>query len=324
MNPDQLQVLANDILENGLKENVLVTADRTTLIDGRNRLRACGVAGVAPRYSYVPEGTSNAEILRMMVSANVKSRELTPGQLAMIGYALSLELENIPVEDLANYPPVRKYDHQTPRSYAAAVVGISSKTIWQAKTILEYNPGMADQVKSGELQLNTAFERVRADRGLRKEQSVPVDWPKELPKTPPRGRDNTRRAVEARRAWLKHLAGRGMSASEISNRLDISEIHVRKLARQYNIDLPGDAWSYKRRKPVLDVNRIAQVVADDLVAMEDSIPRIRENADQLDPDRTDEWAKIYHRASRQLRMLAASLSYGHPKKRTNVNNDDSA
>lgn len=324
MSPDQLQKLSESILAEGLQENILVSADRTTLIDGRSRLRACGIAGVAPRYSFLPESTSKAETLRIMVSANVQSRELTPGQLAMIGHAMAQELVDLPEEDFANYPPLRDYDYLVPRSFAAAVVGVSSKTLWQAKIILEYNTAVADQVKSGELRLNTAYEQIMADRGLRKEQAVPVDWPKELPKTPPRGKDHTRRAVEARRAWLRHLAGENMSAAEISNRLDISELHVRKLARQYKIDLPGDAWSYKRRRPNFDVNRVAQVVADDLMAMADSIPRIKDNLDQLDPDRIDEWAKIYHRAYRQLRSLAESLSYGHPKKRTNVNNDDSA
>lgn len=321
---EQVQKLAEDILANGLQETLLVTYDRTTLIDGRARLRACGIVGVAPRYTTLPEGTSEAEILRFIVQANVKTRDLSPGQLAMLGHDIATEIENFPEEDLVNYPPIRPYDNNTPRTVAAALVGVSSKTLWQAKMITDHHPELEERVRSGETRLNTAYELVMSDRGLRDEPKRANNLPSHLPTTPPHPRDNTRRAVEARRGWLKHLASQKLSSAEIAERLSISDSHVRKLARQYNVELPGDAWSYKRRKPNLDVNRIAQVVADDLMAMEDSFPRIRENLDQLDPDKVDEWARIYHKAYRQLRKLSESLGYRAPTKRTNVNNDDSA
>lgn len=323
MPKDQVQRLAEDILANGLRENLLVTADRTTLVDGRARLLACGIAGVAPRYSYLPEGTSEAEIIRLMVQSNLKTRKLTPGQLAMLGNAVAREIESVPREDLKNYPPIRSYDNKSSASWASALVGVSSKAMWQAKMIRDHNPEMEDRVRSGELRLNTAYEQVMTSRGLRNAPSN-VDMPHGLSRRPPHPRDATRRAVEDRRAWLVHLAGQNLNSLEISKKLGISEEHIRRLARQYDIELTGDAWSYKRRKPNLDINRVAQVVADDLVALEDSIQRIRNNIEQLDPEKMHEWAQIYHKSYRELRKLSEALGYGTFKKRMNDDNDDSA
>lgn len=322
MSLEQLQGLANDILENGLREKILLNHDGTVLIDGRNRLRACGVAGVEPRFSFLPKNTPEAEIVRIIANANIRTRNFTPGQLAFIGLEIADAITGVPISDLKNYPITKSYDSRTPRSYAAAVIGVSSKTVWQAAVLRTHNQEVETLVRSGELRLNTAYEMVMDERGLRtKPRKARPDG---LTDTPPRGRDNSRRAVEARRAWLRHLAvDKEESVIEIAKVLDITDKHVRKLANRYQIPLPGDAWSYKRRKLVFDVSRIAQVVADDLVAMEDSLPRIRENIEQLDEDKAKEFAKIYYRAARQLRNLAQALQYGSaPMKRKNDDDGD--
>jgi len=318
MSPIEIQALADDILENGLREPILLTNDGLTIVDGRNRLRACGVAGVEPRFRLLPMSINKAEILRLMISENIRTRDLTPGQLAMIGYSLSLELEKFPVEELVNYPPIRSYDNQSPRSSAAAVLGVSSKTVWQARMIVSYRPELHDKVLSGEMRLNTAYEQVMEGRGLRS-QTKKIK-PTNLSIRPPRGRDSTRKGIADRRAWLRHLAEDNLTAAEIAQRLDISEEHVRKLARRNNVELPGDAWSYKRRKHNFNVNRVAQVVADDLASMEDSLSKIREHLDQLDSDRAVEWARIYWRTAKRLSNLAKVMHFDSSAKREN---DDS-
>jgi ParB-like chromosome segregation protein Spo0J len=50
MTDDELQDLADDIRENGLLHPIVLDADGV-LIDGRNRLRACEIAGVDPKFS---------------------------------------------------------------------------------------------------------------------------------------------------------------------------------------------------------------------------------------------------------------------------------
>lgn len=323
MSREEIQVLANDILENGLKESIILTSDGNTIVDGRNRFRACGVVGVEPRFRLLPKNMNEAEILRLIASANVQTRNFTPGQLAMIGHYLTQALERFPISDLENFPRIREYDNKNHRAYAAVVIGVSSKTIWQAMMIVKHYPTLEAQVRSGELRLNTAYERVMADRGLRGGGGVKI--PNQLSERPPKGRDNTRRGIEARRAWLKHYAEQKLSSQEIASRLDISDETVRRLARRFNIELPGDVWSYKRRKRSFDVNRVAQVVADDLVAMADSLPTIREHLGEINPDKAAEWARIYWRTARHLSNLARLMHFDvKSTNRTNGDNDGSA
>jgi ParB-like chromosome segregation protein Spo0J len=60
---EELQALADDIKENGLYEAILVFEGE--IIDGRNRWRACKMAGVEPR------------IEERIISKNLRRRHLT-------------------------------------------------------------------------------------------------------------------------------------------------------------------------------------------------------------------------------------------------------
>jgi len=74
---DELRELAEDIKANGLIHPVVLDVEGA-LIDGRNRLAACRMAGVEPTYT-VHDGDSVAYVL----SANVNRRNLNKGQRAM-------------------------------------------------------------------------------------------------------------------------------------------------------------------------------------------------------------------------------------------------
>lgn len=77
----ELQVLADDIRENGLKQPIVLDRhDR--IIDGRNRAAACAIAGVVPVYE--PFVGSDADILKLVVSLNIHRRHLTESQRGMV------------------------------------------------------------------------------------------------------------------------------------------------------------------------------------------------------------------------------------------------
>jgi len=61
MPPDELEDLAADIKANGLNHAVVIDAEGM-LIDGRNRIEACKLAGVEPRYEWL--NGKGAEALR--------------------------------------------------------------------------------------------------------------------------------------------------------------------------------------------------------------------------------------------------------------------
>src|SRR5271155_5626926 len=78
MSDEELKDLAADIEANGLIHPVIVDAD-DQVIDGRNRLAACKLAGVKPTF----EKLNGQDPLAYIVSANLARRNLTKGQQAM-------------------------------------------------------------------------------------------------------------------------------------------------------------------------------------------------------------------------------------------------
>src|SRR5215472_13821410 len=100
MPPDELEDLAADIKANGLNHAVVINAEGT-LIDGRNRIEACRLAGVEPRYEWL--NGKGAEAL--IVSENLARRNLSKGQ-AMMALALIYPEPNI--SGKAGVEPLKK------------------------------------------------------------------------------------------------------------------------------------------------------------------------------------------------------------------------
>jgi hypothetical protein len=72
-----LQELADDIKANG--QQVPILASRGVIIDGRNRLKACVIAGVEP-ILFINDNLTEAEIVSAIISANLHRRHLTTQQ----------------------------------------------------------------------------------------------------------------------------------------------------------------------------------------------------------------------------------------------------
>jgi ParB-like chromosome segregation protein Spo0J len=81
LDKDELRALADDIAKNGLLEPIVTWQGQ--ILDGRNRLAACSLAGVAPTYvmlKRLPGGDAVAYAL----SKNLKRRHLTAPQRAVL------------------------------------------------------------------------------------------------------------------------------------------------------------------------------------------------------------------------------------------------
>jgi 16S rRNA G966 N2-methylase RsmD len=163
MDGQEFDELVQDIKANGLIEPVWLTKEKL-LLDGRNRYRACAVAGAELQYRTY-EG---ADPIGFAVSLNLKRRHLTEGQKAMLGlkveeqYASQIkpgrpkkEAENIPA-DRQELP--RQERESTAK--AAKAVGSKSRNIAKAKRIKKHAPDLAEKVESGELALDKAEKQV--------------------------------------------------------------------------------------------------------------------------------------------------------------------
>ncbi len=159
-----LQALADDITTNGLISPIVLIDD--AVLDGRNRLGACELAGVKPRFTEY-KGTSPAAFV---VSANLRRRHLTKEQKI----ALAVELEpHFAAEakrrrgrrtDLKTKAPSsakRRPEHQA-RDEAAAAVGVGVQSVSKAKAIKKADPKLFDEVVAGKKSLAKATREVRA------------------------------------------------------------------------------------------------------------------------------------------------------------------
>ena len=85
---DELQALAEDIKLNGLL--IPITTLKGEILDGRNRLEACEIAGVKPRFE---EWTGEGSPLSWVVATNLVRRHLTASQRAVVAFDLLPMLE---------------------------------------------------------------------------------------------------------------------------------------------------------------------------------------------------------------------------------------
>jgi ParB-like chromosome segregation protein Spo0J len=161
MSNDELHELADDIRANGLRQPIMLDRDGQ-LIDGRNRLAACTLAGVEPTYTTLPDA-EDAEAY--IVSANTQRRNLSKGQEAMV-VARTIEqrvMVNAPSARLADVVNVtaeaRRY--HTHRLYLGFAV-----------TVLQHAPDLAEQVKAGTMSLPTAYQAARARQGAMAEPTA--------------------------------------------------------------------------------------------------------------------------------------------------------
>lgn len=88
LSDDELQALAEDIRHNGLLTPIVTLDDQ--ILDGRNRLAACKIAGVKPRFV---EWDGEGSPLAWVVATNLMRRHLTASQRAVVAFDLLPMLE---------------------------------------------------------------------------------------------------------------------------------------------------------------------------------------------------------------------------------------
>lgn len=80
MEGEEFADLVQDVKKNGLREPILLTHDGRTLVDGRNRYRACEAAGVDPVFERLGSHYTEPMILDLIASKNLARRQLNAGQ----------------------------------------------------------------------------------------------------------------------------------------------------------------------------------------------------------------------------------------------------
>lgn len=137
---DELKELAEDIKQRGLLQPIVVDEDGVVL-DGRNRLAACKLAGVQPTFQQYDGGDPDGYAL----AVNVTRRHLSKGQKAMV----AVEARFL------------KNENTTAQGLALDAGEVSSGYIGQALMVHKFAPDLVPLVISGALPLNEAYASAR-------------------------------------------------------------------------------------------------------------------------------------------------------------------
>lgn len=159
----ELAEMAADIKQRGLLCPIIMLDGK--VLDGRNRLRACEIAGVAPRF----QEYAGADPLADVVSWNLKRRHLSTSQKATLAVALKPMFEEQARERqskaggdhkalMANLPQA---DKGTARDQAAAAVGVSGRIVQDAEHVKKHSPEAFEEVKAGRMTVNAARQKIR-------------------------------------------------------------------------------------------------------------------------------------------------------------------
>lgn len=150
MGEEELKALAADIREHGQRHPIVRDGDGL-IVDGRNRLAACELAGVEPRF----EDVNGSDALALVVSLNVKRRNLTAAQRAI---AAAEAWDQVAV----------KNDRR--RDVLAVMFDVSTGYVQQARALVERDPAGAEQVKAGVVSLREAYDDLMRRDGRARSQ----------------------------------------------------------------------------------------------------------------------------------------------------------
>ena len=135
--------LADDICTFGLRNPIVLYEGK--VLDGRNRLAACRIAGVEPQFTEY----GGDEPLSYVISQNIVRRHLNESQRAILG------------AKIANYPSGGNQhnvgNRRVSKWKAAKLLNVSERSIASAKRLLsEGVPELIDSVQTGNLAVSRA------------------------------------------------------------------------------------------------------------------------------------------------------------------------
>lgn len=177
LSAEELQALADDIKGKGQLEAIVLYDGQ--VLDGRNRLAACELAGVEPRTITMGFRAGDIGPAEWVISKNLRRRHLTHTESAAVGVEALPMLEAEARERLqragANHGVGQKGKEKVPdpnagqaRDQAAALVGVNPRYISLAKAIKRDAPDQFEAMKAGKVTIQQAKREVA--RRLRRDE----------------------------------------------------------------------------------------------------------------------------------------------------------
>ena len=192
MEGEEFKELVVSIREKGLYEPILLTRDESTIIDGRNRYRACIAAGLDPVFAVLELDVPEAELLDMILALNVERRQLTSGQKAGMAvkyqeyYAVAIRAEEsvrksgVPVSKSTPRDPEESLDREA-AAKAAKATGASRDGVYKAAALKREAPDLFTEMMAGKLALDAADRERKARLAQMRQREPEPEKPKPAP-----------------------------------------------------------------------------------------------------------------------------------------------
>jgi hypothetical protein len=150
----ELEELADDIKQNGLAHPIVRTREGL-IIDGRNRLRACEIVSVEPRF----EIYNGDNPIGFIVSSNLKRRHMKESQRAFVAAKLATLAHG------ANQGPSGKFAARpdvVKQAAAAAMLNVSERSVRHAAIVRDHGtPQLIKAVEQGKVSVSAAAKQAK-------------------------------------------------------------------------------------------------------------------------------------------------------------------
>jgi hypothetical protein len=165
---DELVGLADDIEKHGLRE--AITRYQGQILDGRNRLAACLMSGVKPRF--VDWRDKDGSPVALVISNNIARRHLTASQRAVIANDMLPLLEKEAKERQREGARLAKKGATLSitgkaSEFAAEAVAVNPRYVEQCKSIQGQAPELIESIRHGTLTIPDASTLARLPKPYR-------------------------------------------------------------------------------------------------------------------------------------------------------------
>lgn len=230
MQPNEYDSLKADIKSKGLLEPVWLHPENHTIVDGRNRHRACVELGVAPKFRY---WDGKGSLVGFVVSLNLKRRHLDESQRAMV----AARIANMKQGD-NRFTIDRSIDPSIGQAEAAEILNVSVPSLKRAKVVQDHGtPKLIAAVEKGEVAVSTAA--VIAQAPPEEQVVIVAQGPKEVMKS---ARNIREKKSEAKRqekeAKKQEVLAKYDDVDKWSGELKVNTI---SLADIYTLHLPSES-----------------------------------------------------------------------------------
>lgn len=229
MGDEELAELSESIRSNGQLQPIVLHEGK--ILDGRNRHRACLMAGVTPTFVDYP-GT---DALEFVVANNLNRRHLSPSQLAWV--ASNIETMRHGGDRKSNQNANLRLD--VTRSHAAEMFKVSKRSVASAAIVRDFGaPDLQQALAKGDIAVSTAAELALLPKH---EQSEVIAWDEKR---------ILRKAAEIRAAKREAL--------RIANQAK-ARITAPRVDGEYDVIVVDPPWPMKRIERDVAPNQVAEL-----------------------------------------------------------------